>query len=324
MGDAADAATGWSWGPISLSLEADLVSPLAPHPSSLTTTARVSIYLPELQLMSESTTTAAPAPAWDYVWFGGQPLAQIEVATGAVRTYFNDHLGTPILQTGEAGTVIWRIEHEPYGEDYAFRAGAELHQPLRFPGQEREVAGELAYNVFRWYRGGWGRYSQADPIGFNGGINWFAYLNGNPVNDIDPFGLAGEKFQVCCRPVQGFQRPHGRKPVALHCYVRMFRGDGSAAARSWGLLNISGQATPGINQLADLHWQEPKWCGPAVGCGDDKITCLDELTKSYPQRTYPSMGLGGPNSNTFARKLADQCDIPAPPEAQSAPGWNWR
>jgi hypothetical protein len=81
--------------------------------------------------MSESTMTATPAPAWDYVWFGGQPLAQIEVATGAVRTYFNDHLGTPILQTDAAGTVVWRIEHEPYGEDYAFRAGAELHQPLR-------------------------------------------------------------------------------------------------------------------------------------------------------------------------------------------------
>jgi RHS repeat-associated protein len=212
MGDAADAAAGWSWGPISLSLEADLVSPLAPHPSSLTTTARVSIYLPELQLMSESTTTAAPAPAWDYVWFGGQPLAQIEVATGAVRTYFNDHLGTPILQTGEAGTVVWRIEHEPYGEDHAFRAGADLHQPLRFPGQEREVAGELAYNVFRWYRGGWGRYSQADPIGIgrHDSATLYGYTAGAPTKFTDPRGLysvAPDCDRKTCGP-----------PTATQCY----------------------------------------------------------------------------------------------------------
>jgi len=71
-------SSGWSWGPISLSLEAGLVSPSVPRPSSLTTPAKVSIYLPELQLMTESTMTATPAPAWDYVWFGGQPLAQID------------------------------------------------------------------------------------------------------------------------------------------------------------------------------------------------------------------------------------------------------
>jgi len=189
MGGAPDPAAGWSWGPISLSLEADLVEPLVPRRSSLTAPAKVSIYLPELQLMSESTMTATPAPAWDYVWFGGQPLAQIEVATGAVRTYFNDHLGTPILQTDAAGTVVWRIEHEPYGEDYAFRAGAELHQPLRFPGQEREVGNELAYNVFRWYRGGWGRYSQADPIGLKGSLNLFGYVRQSPPNATDPRGL---------------------------------------------------------------------------------------------------------------------------------------
>ena len=139
--------------------------------------------------MTESTMTATPAPAWDYVWFGGQPLTQIEVATGAVRTYFNDHLGTPILQTDAAGTVVWRIEHEPYGEDYAFRAGADLHQPLRLPGQEREVGNELAYNVFRWYRGGWGRYSQADPLGLGGGPNLYGYVSANPTRFVDPRGL---------------------------------------------------------------------------------------------------------------------------------------
>jgi hypothetical protein len=47
---------------------------------------RYSLYTPELSLMAETAMTTATNPevAYEYVWFGGTPLAQIETATYAI------------------------------------------------------------------------------------------------------------------------------------------------------------------------------------------------------------------------------------------------
>ena len=58
------------------------------------------------------------------------------------------------------------------------------------------------YNISRWYRSGWGRYTQADPLGVAmSDINPYTYVGGNPVLFKDPSGLVKIK--------QGFQRLGG-------------------------------------------------------------------------------------------------------------------
>ena len=49
-------------------------------------------------------------------------------------------------------------------------------------------------NIFRFYRPGWGRYTQADPIGLRGEYHLYRYTGGNPLTYIDPRGLK----KICC------------------------------------------------------------------------------------------------------------------------------
>ncbi len=47
-----------------------------------------------------------------------------------------------------------------------------------------------SYYRARYYNSSLQRFISEDPIGFNGGMNFYAYVGNNPTNLIDPFGLA--------------------------------------------------------------------------------------------------------------------------------------
>jgi RHS repeat-associated protein len=51
------------------------------------------------------------------------------------------------------------------------------------------VSGGFLYNYFRDYNPKTGRYVESDPIGLEGGLNTYAYVDGNPTGQVDPAGL---------------------------------------------------------------------------------------------------------------------------------------
>jgi RHS repeat-associated protein len=104
-----------------------------------------------------------------------------------------NQVGSVVRVTDAAGTVAQSLEYKPFGESTA--SGSATY-PTGFTGQEQEptTTGGLVYMRGRYYNPSLGRFMSEDPIGFGGGINFYAYCGNNPINYNDPYGLLGVRL----------------------------------------------------------------------------------------------------------------------------------
>ncbi|PAU64877.1 hypothetical protein BZL41_08300, partial [Pseudomonas sp. PIC25] len=104
-----------------------------------------------------------------------------------------DHLNTPRLATDTQQRLLWSWNSDAFGVGPANPDvdgdGIAIDIPLRFPGQLYDAHSALHYNYFRDYDPETGRYVESDPIGLNGGLNTYGYVEGNPIYYSDPSGL---------------------------------------------------------------------------------------------------------------------------------------
>lgn len=116
------------------------------------------------------------------------PIVWYEGSGTANRRFLHaDERGSIIAVSNASGALLGANAYDEYGIP-----GSDNLGRFQYTGQVWLEEAGLYYYKARMYSPTLGRFLQTDPIGYADGINLYNYVGGDPVNAIDPLGLACE------------------------------------------------------------------------------------------------------------------------------------
>jgi len=145
--------------------------------------------------------------------------------------YLKDGMGSVISLNDSVNTTGNTYQYDSFGN--VIHETGSVHNPYGYTGRVLDSESGLLFYRARYYDPAIGRFIHADPIGFSGGINFYAYVSNNPINKIDPWGLRGfwENLSAILENVA-----KGNFDEAVNIRRRM----GNASQRAWDAFWESG------------------------------------------------------------------------------------
>ena len=137
---------------------------------------------------------AGGTPLRYYIWGPGRLLGFI--AVGTLTVAHSDEHGSVIALTDTDGELLYRANYSPHGEDWG--SSGDNPTPFAWLGGLGVVRQLSAFNSqlstlyltrHRLYSPVLQRFLSADPLSIDGGLNLYAYANGDPLAYVDPLGL---------------------------------------------------------------------------------------------------------------------------------------
>lgn len=167
----------------------------------------------------------------------------------AVQFHLGDHLGSSNLVLDAAGVLMNREEHYPYGET---SFGSFARKRYRFTGKERDEESGLNYHAARYYSVSTVKWISCDPIGIEGGVNLFVYVNNSPIILNDPTGNEGEPsvFDALVQIFMGSHINNYRKPTENKLTKSPFPAIQAVGKLYQNPRSVSGHAKFGQQSLA--------------------------------------------------------------------------
>lgn len=111
-------------------------------------------------------------------------------ANGNKFYYHADRIGSIRNLSDYKGNIVQSYTYDSFGNIKSV-LDPNISKPYAFTGREWDKETGLYYCRARYYDPMEGRFISKDPIGFVGGdVNLYGYVQNNPVNLFDPYGLA--------------------------------------------------------------------------------------------------------------------------------------
>jgi len=108
--------------------------------------------------------------------------------------YLQNHQGSVTALTNVGGAVIEQQQYESFGA-----SAGSVRTRYGYTGRERDELTGLIYYRARWLDPSQGRFLSEDPIGFSDSINLYSYVDDDPINYTDPYGLAKNWSDAQCK-----------------------------------------------------------------------------------------------------------------------------
>ena len=154
-----------------------------------------------------------------------------EETSGSFKTYHFDYRGSTVAITNSSGTVTDRFQYDTYGKLIS-RTGS-TNTPFLYNGRDGVMTDSngLCYMRARYYSPVLRRFINADIVAgaLSDAItlNRYAYANGNPVSNIDPFGLSAERGNYGPTTLEAAH-------MAKHIYNAKLKHIGKSLGREFG------------------------------------------------------------------------------------------
>ena len=261
--------------------------------------------------------------------FGANGLVSRNTPSGGTTWYAFDERGNVSQRVGSNGALLSTDVYDGFGNK---RAGpADVFGFGGQAGYYTDTETGLILCTHRHYDPQQGRFLTRDPLGYGGGINLYSYTANNPVNRLDPEGLA--TITVNFKPLMGAVGPyHGYLVITdtNAAHTQYFIRGGPSGDPPWGtpIIVNSKYFVPG-----SVDYPAPGEVDPSVVLIKDNKPASFYLNKlgqeKYRINSQKSWYLPTNNSNTVASDLIMSLGV-KPPQLVGdypimgvwAPGWS--
>jgi RHS repeat-associated protein len=217
-----------------------------------------------------------------------------QVRSGAAAYYQHDGINSVTSISTNTGASANTYVFDTFGNLQAASGSVSNHS--QYTGRDFDQETGLYYYRARYYDPQEGRFLSDDPITFDGGINFYAYAQNNPVTFIDPSGLKLTPAQ-CEELLKKILRKVEKLEIKINKYDPIEDGKGG---HPYSAGRLKGTTQPGEHYFTILRYQIGIWMDVALYQRD----CKDG--PKCPQKVY---------------EIASK-EVPKP-VTPTSPFWDW-